>query len=610
MSPAEPLFAAAVACASAFTAVTGALFWGRSDAAVTRTLAVILGAHAVVGAFVVGQVYAPTRALSQLAFHAQQLVGNAILLLWFLFTVLYAGRSEWVTRRLLGVLGVYYAVEAAAVVTNPVHGLVWPSFRLVTDPFPYLTGVPGVGWLVTLPGLLLYVAGLGLLVEHRFSKSRLGRRRTGLLAAAMTVQLLLPWLTAFRPLGPTNGVLVLGSVLVGALAGWAVFRGEPFDVAPVARMTIFDQLDEGVVVVDRERRVLDYNRRAERLFPALADGAGDRLDDVAPELVDDGEVVDRAVCFPEGERRELAVGVSTLATGDTVRGRALIVQDVTERERYLRDLEQHADQLERFASTLSHDVRNPLNVAQGNLELALETGDRERLEAADEALDRIEGIVDDLLTLTREGQTVEGREAVPLADLARAAWRTTDTGDAALELDLGPEVAVYADATRLRRVFENLFRNAVKHGGSPEEGDRPDETPVTVRVGALGAGSEGQAGGSADERGEASRGFYVADDGPGIPPGDRERVFEYEYTTSATGTGLGLAIVETIASAHGWRVSVETGADGGARFAFSGVDFVDASATEDGREPPGDGSGDADGVNGDAADGDAPVSTE
>ncbi|NHN61530.1 MULTISPECIES: histidine kinase N-terminal 7TM domain-containing protein [Halorussus] len=583
MPSAQTTFAAAVACASVFTAGAGLLFWRRNESDVMRTLAGILGAHAVVGGFVLGQLYAPTRALSQAAFHAHQVVGNGILLLWFVFTVLYVGRSEWVGGRFLGVLGTYYVVEAAVIATNPVHGLVWPSFRLLTDPFPYLTGVTGVGWFVTLPGVFLYLAGLGLLVQHRFSRSRLGRRRTGLLAAAMTVQFLLPFAIAFQPVGPANGVLVVGSVLVGLLAGWSVFYEETFDVTPVARMTVFDQLDEGVLVVDRERRVLDYNRRAERLFPAVADGAGDPLDDAAPELVGDGgEFVDRAFCYRDGERREFTVDDSTLATRGSVRGHVLVVQDVTERERYLLELEQHADQLERFASTLSHDLRNPLNVAKGNVELALETGERDRLEAADEALDRIDRIIEDLLTLAREGRTIEEREVVPLAALAEDAWRTTDTGDAALELDIDPEVAVYADETRLRNVFENLFRNSVEHGASTADGGS-DDAPATVRVGALGDG------------------FFVEDDGPGVPPEDRERVFEYEYTTTATGTGLGLAIVETIANAHGWRVSAEAGSDGGARFAFSDVDLVDPDRSDDAGGTPDDRSGDA-------ADEDVPVS--
>jgi signal transduction histidine kinase len=69
-------------------------------------------------------------------------------------------------------------------------------------------------------------------------------------------------------------------------------------------------------------------------------------------------------------------------------------------------------------------------------------------------------------------------------------------------------------------------------------------------------------------------GFYVADDGPGIPADERETVFESGYSTAADGTGFGLSIVEEIASAHGWAVRVTDSAEGGARFEVAGVDVV------------------------------------
>jgi signal transduction histidine kinase len=80
----------------------------------------------------------------------------------------------------------------------------------------------------------------------------------------------------------------------------------------------------------------------------------------------------------------------------------------------------------------------------------------------------------------------------------------------------------------------------VRHGGDD----------VTVRVGRLADGT----------------GFYVEDDGPGIPDADRDGVFHRGYSTSDEGTGFGLAIVATIADAHGWTVTATAGADGGARF--------------------------------------------
>ena len=203
--------------------------------------------------------------------------------------------------------------------------------------------------------------------------------------------------------------------------------------------------------------------------------------------------------------------------------------------------------LDQFASIVSHDLRNPLNVAVGRLELAREASDPdssdEHLAAVDDALDRMNRLIDDVLTLAREGRTVDAVEPVDVARLARTSWRTVETGDAELSVDEG--VTVRADESRLRRLFENLFRNAVEHGG---EG-------VVVTVGVL------------------PNGFYVEDDGFGIPPDERDEVFDAGYSTAADGTGFGLNIVREIARAHGWEITVGEAADGGARFEITGADI-------------------------------------
>ena len=72
--------------------------------------------------------------------------------------------------------------------------------------------------------------------------------------------------------------------------------------------------------------------------------------------------------------------------------------------------------------------------------------------------------------------------------------------------------------------------------------------------------------------GDLPDGFYIEDDGPGIPQADREEVFAAGYSTASAGTGFGLSIVNRVAQAHGWDVRVTDGSDGGARFEITGVD--------------------------------------
>jgi PAS domain S-box-containing protein len=228
-----------------------------------------------------------------------------------------------------------------------------------------------------------------------------------------------------------------------------------------------------------------------------------------------------------------------------------------EREQQLRTretrLRQQKDRLEEFASIVSHDLRNPLNVAQGNLDVVLDDrtagttettetaetdgpSEHSRLETATTALERMEEIIDDVLTLARQGQVVDNPEPVALETTARQAWASVKTLDATLTVE--DDRRLEADSGRLQRLLENLFRNAVEHGA----------TDIAVRVHCIDGG------------------FAVEDDGPGIPADERERVFESAYSTADEGAGFGLAIVDRIAEAHGWTVTVTDGRDGGARF--------------------------------------------
>jgi signal transduction histidine kinase len=197
------------------------------------------------------------------------------------------------------------------------------------------------------------------------------------------------------------------------------------------------------------------------------------------------------------------------------------------------------------ASALTHDLRNPLDVAKANLRAAEETGDSEYFDAVATAHDRMEQLIQDVLTLARGDDVVRPQPDVDVAEAAADAWAAVETQSA--DLDCGASLPrVTADPGRLRRVFENLFRNAIEHGHVA--GDDADEG-VTVTVGALETG-----------------GFYVADDGRGIPEAEHDAVFEPGYTGTEQGTGLGLAIVERIVAAHGWEVSLTDTEAGGARF--------------------------------------------
>jgi signal transduction histidine kinase len=156
----------------------------------------------------------------------------------------------------------------------------------------------------------------------------------------------------------------------------------------------------------------------------------------------------------------------------------------------------------------------------------------------------METLIEELLTLAREGDQVSDTEAVDLEDLALDCWSHIETGEATIVADT--DIRIQADKSRLGQLLENLMRNAVNHGG----GD------VTITIGML------------------DDGFYVEDDGSGIPSDDRNQVFEAGYSTAQRGTGFGLSIVKRVAEAHEWDIQVSDSIDGGARFEITDVEFV------------------------------------
>jgi len=238
-----------------------------------------------------------------------------------------------------------------------------------------------------------------------------------------------------------------------------------------------------------------------------------------------------------------------------------IARDVSELTAQQRQLRRQNEQLEQFASVISHDLRSPLSVAQAGVEVARRTGEGhgDSLDRASRAHDRMKTLIEKLLRLARNGQTMDETDldTIALADVVRRSWQTVATEDA--ELAVEADCRVVADESRLRQLVENLLRNSVEHsstGSRPQADDSVDHggDKLTVRVGTL------------------ADGFYIEDNGEGIPEAKREQIFEAGYTTADDGTGYGLEIVRTVAEAHGWEIGVTESASGGARFEITGVE--------------------------------------
>jgi signal transduction histidine kinase len=464
-------------------------------------------------------------------------VSTAVLL--FVFAVLHTGFELSLSRRRVAALFVVPAASMLLLATNGRHGLFFADVAAVSfgriDVFTAESG--SWFWIHTTYNYLLFGAATMILARFAVGSHRLYRHQT----LAVLGGAAMPWvvnvayvffLGSDLPVDPTPVGFAFGSLLFA----YAVFGLGLTDLTPVARSTVVDAIDDAVFVLGEDGRLVDLNPAAEALAGG-DDPIGEPLEEVFPaELPVDTD--DPQPVTVDGRRRWYRTRRLPLESRSG--GSVVLASDQTEQMRRQRQLREQNRRLEEFTRVAAHDLRNPLNAVSGYVELARETGNVDHLEKVEPATDRMETLIDDLLTLGQEGRVVEETVPVPLPATARTAWESADTGSA--RLDVPEEGVILAHEKRFVRLLENLFLNAAAHGGED----------VTVRVGTL------------------PNGFFVADDGTGIPTDRRADVFEYGYSTHG-GTGLGLPVVRSIAVAHGWTVEVTDADGGGARFEFTGV---------------------------------------
>lgn len=325
-------------------------------------------------------------------------------------------------------------------------------------------------------------------------------------------------------------------------------------------ITVCERVTDGIFAVDTNWRYTYANSEAAALTNrSKEDLIGTSVWKAFPELIDSpfGDALRRGM--ESGESLSVEAKYQPHGVWYDVRvypdedGISIYFKDITEAVARREKLQRENERLEKFVSIVSHDLRNPLNVIRGAFELIEESAVTSHTELGLRGVQRMENLIEDLLTLAREGNRIAEFETVDLADICTQCWETVDTH--AATLDIVGDYTILADKSRLKQLLENLFRNAVEHGSDD----------VTVTVGPL-----------AD-----SQGFYVADNGPGIPESDREAVFEHGYTTSTNGTGFGLSIVKEIAKAHSWQIVATESDSGGTQFNMTSVSHGDDSKAID-----------------------------
>ncbi|WP_324755825.1 hybrid sensor histidine kinase/response regulator [Haloarcula sp. GH36] len=329
------------------------------------------------------------------------------------------------------------------------------------------------------------------------------------------------------------------------LNGVHLYDEEAGGLAPVAVSERTEQVADSLVTFDQGIAWEVYESGTVRSYADIRE---------APELYDPETDMRSGLYFPLGRHGVLLAnskqpddfGETDLWLGRLLAANATTAFDRIERESLLRSrtnaLAAQNRRLDEFASVVAHDLRSPLHKADSLLELWRQTGDESHVDEASDTLSKMETLIDDLLSFARQDTTERKTEPVSVREAAERTWKTLSADAAALSIDGDRQIV--AAPSRLNRILANLFDNSVRHGG---EG-------VTITVGFL------------------EDGFYVADDGPGIPPDERTAVFETGYSSTDDGTGFGLAIVRRAVDAHDWEVTITESDAGGSRFEITGVE--------------------------------------
>jgi len=560
-----------------------AVAWSQRDARGARTYAALMAVLSLWSTLYIGQLLQSSVAAKRPWLAARHAITPVIGGLFWLFAARYTDRNELLSARyVVPIVGLGSALGALAVL-NPA-GLYWSELALYTaQSFPRMRVTFGPAfWLMTAYVFLVVGGGHVYFVLVLMDSFSVYRQQLTAMAVVGTIEfaLLVVFLTehvAFLPVlnpWPHIQLITYNLVFVAAPLGWSYLRQSLFSIQILDRQAVIENMEDAVFVFDTEDVLRRVNEPGERLVGAEPQLEGEPASTVfsdTPVLLDvyrspangDRSGIESVQLPVEGRKRWYDVNVSRIRnSANEQTGTVLVARDVTTRRRNRRKLQERTEELkqktrrlerqnerlDQFAGVVSHDLKNPLNVAQLQFELVREEVPADDAAVIDRNLDRMEAMIDELLTMARAGTTIENREQLSLVSIVEQAWETIQDERATLDNRIDDQLTVDGDPDLLLNVFENLFHNSIEHGAP-----RTDSAAgITIRVGRL----------------EASEpvGFYVEDSGRGIPEQRGDEIFEFGLTTREDGTGFGLAIVRELIRAHGWEITATSGTDGGARF--------------------------------------------
>ncbi len=514
---------------------------------------------------------------------------------WCLFAIQYSGRTNWWTRKKQIALFIVPCLTIFIVLTNEMHQLNWASVDIdTTGQFPVMAVSYGPWfWFHSAYSYFFLLAGAIVIVQGYFRFPPAYRRQQATLLIGSLVPLVanVIYLSGLSPF-PNLDLSPFGLTLSAILIGVSIFGLGLFNIVPVARRVVVDNMKEGVIVLDLHYKIVDINPAAEAVFQRT-DLIGQSVADVLqnrPDIVESFRDVDEIETEIEGnvngEIRYFELEISPLQDKrGHVNGRLAIFRDVTERKATQNELAQARDDaLEvmrvktELLARVSHELRTPLNVILGYAEMLQEglygqltEGQWDATEKMIESTTFLTKQVNELLDISRleMGQLELSYEWFHIAKLVDRTHAQTKVLAEARHLQLVYEIdpnmpeKIYNDPGRIEQILLNLIGNAIKFS---------EEGTILIQVSCC--------------AGESHWTLKVQDEGTGIPPAAQGLVFEpfrrvdRSLMRTQVGTGLGLAIVKQLVTLMEGDVVLESEVGKGSTFTVT-LPFIQEAESED-----------------------------
>jgi PAS domain S-box-containing protein len=499
---------------------------------------------------------------------------------WLLFILAYCGHDAWITKRSVVLLFVVPAIHLLAVWTNEFHYLNWATVEVqVVDGLAFFARTYGpIFWIGTIYLYCVVIAATVVMIVFILRSPNLYREQI----SALILSVILSWLGHILTLADLTFISNLdltpfGYALACGPIVWSLLRYRLFEVMPAAHDMVVRSMSDAVIIIDTSNRVVDLNQAAETLINkkavAVIGQSAATLVPQSPDVLaryrDMREAQGELIVGSGDQQRYLDLRISPLYDrGGQFRARIIVLRDVTSAKRaektislYATELEERNRELDDFSHTVAHDLKSPIAVILASIDVARIVEASSITPKIDETLTQIETsankmtqMIDDLLKLAKLRDIQEAVTTIDVSSVAKATVERlrTDIQARGVQIEVSAEMpAALGHALWIEEVFANLIGNAIKYIGK----DNPSPK-ITI------CGS----------RQEQFNRYEVQDNGMGIKPEDRDKLFE-KFTRfhqgEASGVGLGLSIVVRMVKRLGGTVGVDSEPGKGSTFWFT-----------------------------------------